>query len=210
MSRVKRLEAALIISAVNRGGTTFSTSCGFFRGRLFFYLGITDMDELTFRAVMKADIEKTLEAIWRIFNSCGANGYSVEGKLSFRNFITYNSIIDRYYDGDIMMFICLDKDEIVGAIMVRRPAHICLLFVDKRYHRRGIARRLFDMARNACIKNNERLRHITVNAAPGSIGFYYKLGFVDLNRQITKDGITYVPMKYKVIRKEQQDNFEMR
>lgn len=159
------------------------------------------MENLTFRVALKSDIQPALDAIWRIFNECGAAGYTVEGKLSFKNFIQYNSVLDRYYNGDIKLFVCLDGSEIVGALMLRRPSHICLLFVDKLYHRRGIARNLFEMARLTCIKSNDKLRRITVNSSPDALGFYHRLGFKKSNKQQTKDGITYTPMQFKIRRR---------
>ena len=38
------------------------------------------------------------------------------------------------------------------------------------------------------------LSEITVNAAPYAVGFYHKIGFIDLEKEKTTDGIRYTPM----------------
>ena len=41
-------------------------------------------------------------------------------------------------------------------------------------------------------------RNYTVNASPYAVEFYHKMGFVDVSKEIFKDGITYTPMKYGI------------
>jgi predicted GNAT family N-acyltransferase len=84
-------------------------------------------------------------------------------------------------------------DEIIGVIATRDITHIALMFVDKRYHRKGIARQLFSNVL-AEITDNAGLTQMTVNSSPYAVTAYERLGFVKTAEQQEKDGIIYIPM----------------
>lgn len=70
-----------------------------------------------------------------------------------------------------------------------------MLFVKKEYHRRGIARRLFQIVKERC-KNLSNVKEITVNSSPYALGFYARLGFINTAEEQTVAGIKFTPMKY--------------
>ena len=90
---------------------------------------------------------------------------------------------------------CFVDDTIVGMIAVRDFIHISLLFVDKHYHKQGIAKHLFNDTIDYCKLHNPSLKNITVNSSPYAVEVYHRLGFVDTSSAQTVDGITYTPMK---------------
>ena len=81
-------------------------------------------------------------------------------------------------------------------ITLRDSKHISLLFVDEKYHRRGIGRALMKYLTEYMVKEMG-IRQVTVNASPYGVGFYHKLGFRDLRPEEQKDGIIYTPMELK-------------
>ena len=66
---------------------------------------------------------------------------------------------------------------LAGFIAVRERSHVYSLYVDKRFHRRGIARRLWDAARKAAL-GPDHPGVFTVNASNYAVPFYTSLGFV--------------------------------
>lgn len=67
--------------------------------------------------------------------------------------------------------------ELAGFVAVRQRSHVYSLYVDKRFHRRGIARRLWDVAREAAL-GPDHPGAFTVNASNHAVAFYESLGFV--------------------------------
>ena len=67
--------------------------------------------------------------------------------------------------------------ELAGFIAVRQRSHVYSLYVDKRFHRQGIARRLWDAAREAAL-GPDHPGPFTVNASNHAVPFYESLGFV--------------------------------
>jgi len=86
---------------------------------------------------------------------------------------------------------------LAGAIGTRDDSHVHLLFVDDSFQRRGIARALWQVARDACVvaANPER---ITVNASAFAVAAYRRLGFVDLGPQQQRDDVIATPMAYRL------------
>jgi GNAT superfamily N-acetyltransferase len=66
---------------------------------------------------------------------------------------------------------------LAGFIAIRERSHVYSLYVDKRFHRRGVARKLWDTAREAALGPGHA-RAFTVNASNHALPFYASLGFV--------------------------------
>ena len=108
-----------------------------------------------------------------------------------------NSAVCRLYHGYVvdLMFVALDRKQIVGILTLRNNSHISLLFVDEKYHRRGIGRALIEYLREYLL-SEAGISKVTVNAAPYGVAFYHKLGFQDLRPEEERDGIRYTPMEF--------------
>ncbi|MBP3474976.1 MAG: GNAT family N-acetyltransferase [Lachnospiraceae bacterium] len=132
---------------------------------------------------------------WKTFLRFEADVYSPEGVRNFEEFITDTTLHRMFVMGVYQMFVALDQDKIVGMITLRNSTHISLLFVDEKYHRRGIGRALMKHLTNYLL-SEVGADHVTVNASPYGVGFYHKLGFKDLRPEEVKDGIIYTPMKF--------------
>jgi GNAT superfamily N-acetyltransferase len=76
-----------------------------------------------------------------------------------------------------------------------------LLFVMQGFHGRGIGRMLFE----ALLGNGEWNPgdKVTVNAAPGSAGFYGRLGFRAKEEWKVRSGIRYLAMERNVVLKDE-------
>ncbi|MGH4125548.1 MAG: GNAT family N-acetyltransferase [Clostridium sp.] len=145
--------------------------------------------------LQKNDIRNALNLVWNVFQEFEALDYSKQGIEEFRKFISYNSIIDKFDKGEIYFWGCIDNADLAGLITTRGINHICMLFVNKEYHRRGITRSLFQTVEERC-KSENNISNITVNSSPYAIEVYHRLGFFDTDKELTVNGIRFTPMSY--------------
>lgn len=129
--------------------------------------------------------------ICSVFNNFVGYEYTEEGNQVFHEFIKPEKIIERHKQGNILLTYQIHS-EIVGMIEVRDNNHICLFFVHKDHHNKGIGRKLFN---EVLKKINGKTIFIDVNASPFSVAIYAKLGFKKTGEKREKNGIIYIPMK---------------
>jgi GNAT superfamily N-acetyltransferase len=84
--------------------------------------------------------------------------------------------------------------EIVGFIAVRERRHLFHMFVAKRLHGQGIARRLWDVARRAAVEDGHD-GVFTVNSSNFALPVYEALGFVRTAPTQYTNGLYYNPMQ---------------
>jgi len=152
---------------------------------------MTYLLNIKIRKLTESDLPNALELAWRVFSEFEAPDYSAEGVAEFKKYIAVHAFSDKVKKGEIEIFGAFDRERIVGVIAMREPPHISLLFVAKAYHRRGIARRLFNAV-------NTKGNDITVNSSPYAVEAYKRLGFIPTNTEQTLNGIRFIPMIYKV------------
>ena len=143
----------------------------------------------------KENIKNALDLVWSVFQEFEVPDYSAEGIEEFRKFISYNSIVEKLDKGDLCFWGCIDNDDLTGVIATREVNHICMLFVKKEYHRRSIARSLFQTVKEIC-KKQYNISKITVNSSPYAVEVYHRLGFVDIDKEQIVNGIRFTPMVY--------------
>lgn len=148
------------------------------------------------RSAYREEWEAAMALAWKTFLRFEADVYSEEGVHNFENFITDTTLHRMFVMGAYQMFVALDQDRIIGMITLRDSSHISLLFVDERYHRKGVGRALMDYLTDY-MANEMGIRRVTVNASPYGVGFYHKLGFQNLRSEERRDGIIYTPMELK-------------
>lgn len=86
--------------------------------------------------------------------------------------------------------------QIVGVVGIRDNSHVHHLFVAEDFQRRGIARRLREVARKECLAAGNP-RRFTVYSSRYALKVYRRLGFVEAGLPETKDEVTTVPMKHE-------------
>lgn len=141
-------------------------------------------------------LQDALRLVWDVFLEFEAPDYCEEGAREFKSFIAYDSIQENMLNNGYLMWGCYDGQKIVGVLATRLPCHISLLFVDKQYHRQGIARQLFAIMLD--FYKSSGCTEITVNSSPYAREAYHRLGFVDTDTDQTVNGIRFVPMKYQM------------
>lgn len=147
----------------------------------------------TIKLIDQKCLKDALRLIQLTFDEFQAPDYGPEGIAEFSQFIDYHTMQDALLNNQISLYGYFVDDTIAGVLGIRLPQHICLLFVHKNSHRKGIARQLIDFWQ-ATLLNID----ITVNASPYALEAYQKMGFVSLSDAQTIKGITFIPMTKKL------------
>lgn len=147
------------------------------------------------RSAYRNEWQDAMALAWKTFLRFEADVYTTEGVKNFQNFITDSTLYRMFVMGAYQMFVALDQGKVIGMITLRNPTHISLLFVDEKYHRRGIGRALVKYLTEYLL-SEVGVSKVTVNASPYGVGFYHKLGFCDIRSEEKKDGIIYTPMEF--------------
>jgi ribosomal protein S18 acetylase RimI-like enzyme len=147
------------------------------------------------RELTEKDIEEAMKLVREVFMEFEAPEYEERGVKEFLSYIESMAMLQRMKSGEIRLWGSFEKDSIIGVISLRTGGHISLLFVNKQYHRRGIARSLFEKVKEECAK--EGIKEITVNSSPYAQEAYRRLGFTVLEGEKTLNGIRFIPMIYR-------------
>ena len=137
-----------------------------------------------------------LQLVWCVFEEFEAYQHSAESVREFQSYFEYSNIKQLLDNSEMKMWGCFHSDEIIGMIATKQSCHISLLFVDKKYHRQGIARALYRKVIEGCSKIEDS-SEISVNSSLYAVEAYKRLGFVATDTEQQKNGIRFVPMKHK-------------
>ena len=137
-----------------------------------------------------------LQLVWRVFEEFVAYQHSAESVREFQNYFEYANIKRLLDNSEMKMWGCFHDGEIIGMIATKHSCHISLLFVDKKYHRQGIARALYQKVIEEC-SEIDGCSEISVNSSLYAVEAYQRLGFVATDTEQMKNGIRFVQMKHK-------------
>lgn len=147
------------------------------------------------RPLCEAEIPAAAALVWQVFTQFEAPDYAPEGIAAFRRFIAPETLAAQFRSGALQLWGAFGPDSLVGVAATRDRNHICLLFVERSFHRQGIARSLFDCIRNRC-HTDTSITRITVNSSPYAVEAYRRLGFAATDTELTANGIRFTPMEY--------------
>lgn len=154
------------------------------------------MQTLIIEKYHKGQEFEVYQLIKRVYDKFVSIDYSDEGNMFFYDWIEPSRIAERQKD-QINLLVALWNSKIIGMIEIRDNKNISLLFVDKQFQGRGIARSLFQESLKICIQRDSKLENFYVHASPFSIPIYKKLGFVQEDTLQENHGIKYLPMVMK-------------
>jgi len=122
--------------------------------------------------------------------------FSSEARRILLDSMTPNAV-EGYLRSGYCYHLAEDQEMLAGVVGMRPGGHLYHLFVSEPYQGRGLARRLWDVSREAALLADP-LPAFTVNSSRLAVDVYRKFGFVETGPPETKDGVTYFPMKYTV------------
>lgn len=145
------------------------------------------------KRLQRDDLVEAMKLTERVFMEFDAPDYSPEGTKNFLEFIYIDNIYTLFDDGQLHCYGYYIQNQLVGIIATTGLNHICLLFVDREYHRQGIATKLF----TEILKYRTNDQQITVHSSPYAIPVYSHWGFVASSEEQLVDGMRFTPMAYK-------------
>ena len=138
------------------------------------------------RKILKEEMQKALELVWKVFLEYEAPDYTEEGIKEFKKTIDDISWIEtREFYGAYDA-----SNKILGVIATKDITHIALFFVDGKHHKQGIGKELYYKVES--LNNNG---FFTVNSSPYAHEVYKHLGFIDTDKEQSVNGLRFYPMK---------------
>jgi GNAT superfamily N-acetyltransferase len=131
----------------------------------------------------------------QVFDEFVAPGYSELGRETFRSYVEPAALQQRIDEGIDFILLAKDGPAIIGVLAMKNTNHISLLFVDKRYHRQGIARELYWRTLIALDIKTLGIHRISVHASPYAVPVYEHLGFQKTGAEREENGIRYTLME---------------
>jgi GNAT superfamily N-acetyltransferase len=87
------------------------------------------------------------------------------------------------------------EGELAGFIAMQNKTHVFHLFVAPHYQRQGLARALWQRARNAAGEHNVA-QVFTVNSSLLAVPVYERFGFERASAPVERNGISFIQMRY--------------
>ncbi len=103
--------------------------------------------------------------------------------------IAANLASDRY-----LHVVAEEAGEVIGFAALRDTQHLFHLFVAPGHQGQGVGRRLWQQLQGQAQAQGHH-GAFTVNASPGSVAVYLRLGFVTTGSRQEMHGIAYIPMR---------------
>lgn len=129
----------------------------------------------------------------RSFNEFIAPGFPEEGIGKFYEYANYRALRERL-ESDYFVMVAEIEGKLAGMIEIKKHRHVSMLYVDKKYQRRGVATRLLEEAIGLIRKNSPEIRKITVNSSRHATVFYEEMGFRQRSSERIINGIPHTPM----------------
>lgn len=135
---------------------------------------------------------EALALVRTVFDAMVAPGFSEQGCASFDDYLDRFAFSRR--EGEGFALAALRDGVLVGVIEVAGGNHVALFFVSVDCQGRGVGKELMRRAVERCGRDGSGPAVLTVNASPGSLGAYERVGFVATACEQVRDGIRFVPM----------------
>ena len=151
--------------------------------------------EYEIRKIGSDRIDEALDLVSRVFMEFDAPDYSEDGIRNFQQYIIESEDFkEKFKTGDQIMKCAFVDDKIVGVIAISARNHISLLFVDIMFHKKGIAKALFNSILEEVSQKGKG--KIKLKSSLYAKEFYLKLGFKSIDKEQYSNGIKYVPMEF--------------
>ena len=138
--------------------------------------------------------DEAMEMVWNTFLRFNSQDCTPEGIQGFRDFITSEKLKEAFVEGSYQLMVALQGGRIIGVGSLRGINHLSLLFVDGDHHLQGVGRMLLERLCDY-LKNEVGEYRISLTASPVAVGFYKKLGFMQVRPKVNPTGIPVVYME---------------
>ena len=154
--------------------------------------------DVRYRAMQAGEAEAVSALILASFDEfIGPDYEGEEGIAEFRRFAAPEAIAARAA-GDHLVRVATVDGALAGMIEIREHNHVALLFVDKAYQRRGLARGLLEAALADARAVDPDVERVTVNSSRYGVAAYERLGFRQTGPERSVNGIVFIPMAMRL------------
>ena len=153
------------------------------------------MNPITIQSYSVGDENKIHDLIKTVYDEFVAPDYTLNGNAFFYTYIQPSNFVQRFTITKNIIVTAIADSQIVGMIEIRGTNMVSLLFVQKEFHKQGVARALLKEALSQIRLRKPDLSELHVHASPYSISVYENLGFVGVGDLQEDNGIKYLAMK---------------
>jgi len=146
------------------------------------------------------DIENISKLLCDLSERFITGDFSSEGKQTLLETLTPGGI-EKSMQSGFRYHVAEEEGQLVGVIGMKENSHLYHLFVAESFQRRGIARKLWQIAMKECLERGNP-GEFTVNSSRHAQGAYEKFGFVAVSGPMEKGGVIFFPMKLIVTRQQ--------
>ena len=161
--------------------------------------------EIHYREIEEGEEERVSAFLKEVFGAFIAPDLEREGVRDFADYASPEKLEKRSEENHFVL-IAEAGTRLVGVLEMRNHCHLALLFVHQEFQRRGIGRALLDRALHRCRAATPTLAAVTVNAFPGAVSAYRRMGFEPTGPEKIENGIRFVPMRLDLRRKKNGQN----
>ncbi|MFI5323811.1 MAG: GNAT family N-acetyltransferase [Thermodesulfobacteriota bacterium] len=148
---------------------------------------------VTLRPLLSGEEIEVCNLVARSFNEFVAPDFGEDGIEEFFNYSNPRALRKRSED-DHFVLVAEAEGVIAGMIEIKEMRHVSMLFVDKAFHRRGIAKNLLNAALDRMKSNGRPPEKVAVHSSRFAVPFYEKLGFVRTEEEKIIHGIIHISM----------------
>ena len=157
-------------------------------------------EPVTYRMMKPSDAEQVSDLVSTAFDEFIGPELGEDGIAAFRRYAEPDAIRARVEGGSHFVMVAEVAGRLAGITEIRDCNHVALLFVGKEFHRRGIARALFDRALEQARATRPDVERMTMNSSRYGVAAYEKLGFRQTGPERSVNGIVFVPMAMRLDR----------
>jgi len=150
----------------------------------------------TVRNIRAGEEIEVCNLVARSFNEFIAPEFSEKGIEEFYKYSNPREFLKRAESGYFSMVSETDG-KLAGVIEFKGNKHISMLYVDKAFHKKGVAKELIRIALEEVTSSRGNHGNITVNSSRYAVPFYEKLGFIQFEEEKTIYGVFHIPMIVK-------------
>lgn len=151
------------------------------------------LETIAIREARPGDIPEISRLISDLTSRYIANEFTAEGAEQLLCAMNERAV-ESYFQHGYRYHVAEAEGSLAGVVATRDDTHLYHLFVAEKYQGRGLATRLWHIARDACLAANDCCE-FTVNSSCYAVGFYEKLGFVRQAEFQEHGGVVSIPMK---------------
>jgi GNAT superfamily N-acetyltransferase len=127
------------------------------------------------------------------FHEFVAPSCKIEGIKEFERFQSIEALTERAKVGHIFV---AEEEGVIAGVIAMKDGQICSLFVDKQFHRRGIAKALLNKMELLAIK--EGFLKMKIRSSLYAVSFYLAQGYKKSTGITNSKGLTYQPLIKKL------------